>query len=52
MYLENELRSLDQFRITKDGIHFDALEGQRWIDGLEIKFFDTGVHNIQSKDWT
>ena len=48
---EHELRALDQARFTTDGIHFDSLEGQAWMnrlfqeqsDELEVKQFDTGA---------
>ena len=49
--IEHELRAMDQARLTTDGIHFDNLEGQAWLnrvfqerlDELEVDFFDTGV---------
>ena len=49
IYLEHELRSLDQVRFTTDGLHFDSIEGQGWmnrvfeeqLDELEIAVFDT-----------
>ena len=42
---------MDQARLTTDGIHFDTLEGQAWlnrvfqerIDEMEVELFDTGV---------
>ena len=51
MDLEDELRALDQARFTTDGIHFDSIKGQGWmnrvfqyrLDELEIEVFDTGV---------
>ena len=51
MDLEHELRALDQARFTKDGNHFDNIEGQAWmnrvfqerLDELEVEIFDTGV---------
>ena len=43
--------SLDQARLTTDGIHFDSIEGQAWLnrvfqeqlDEMEVELFDTGV---------
>ena len=51
MDIEHELRAMDQARLTTDGIHFDSIEGQAWLnrvyqerlDELEAKLFDTGV---------
>ena len=51
MDIEHDLRALDQARLTMDGIHFDNIEGQAWLnrvfqerlDELEVEFFDTGV---------
>ena len=51
MDIEHELRAMDQARLTTDGIHFDSIEGQAWInrvfqkrlDEMEIELFDTGV---------
>ena len=51
MDIEHELRAMDQARLTTDGIHFDSLEGQAWLnqvfqerlDELEVELFDTGV---------
>ena len=51
MDIEHELRAMDQARLTTDGIHFDIIEGQAWLnrvfqerlDELEVKLFDTGV---------
>ena len=51
MDIEHELRAMDQARLTKDGIHFDSIEGQAWLnrvfqerlDELEAELFDTGV---------
>ena len=48
---EHELRAMDQARLTTDGIHFDSIEGQAWLnrvfqerlDELEAELFDTGV---------
>ena len=42
---------MDQARLTSDGIHFDSIEGQAWLnrvfqerlDELEADLFDTGV---------
>ena len=51
MHIEHELRAMDQARLTTDGIHFDNIEGQAWLnrvfqerlDELEVELFDTGV---------
>ena len=51
MDVEHELRAMDHTRLTTDGIHFDSIEGQAWLnrvfqerlDEMEIEFFGTGV---------
>ena len=51
MDIEHELRAMDQARLTTDGIHFDTVEGQVWLnrvfqerlDKMEVELFDTGV---------
>ena len=51
MDIEHEMRAMDQARLTTDGIHFDSIEGQAWLnrvfqerlDELEVELFDTGV---------
>ena len=51
MDFEHELRAMDQARLTTDGIHFDTIEGQAWLnrvfqerlDEIEVALFDTGV---------
>ena len=51
MDIEHELRAMDQARLTTDGIHFDIVEGQAWLNRgfqerlyeLEVELFDTGV---------
>ena len=51
MDIEYELRAMDQARLTTDGIHFDSIEKQAWLnsvfperlDELEVELFDTGV---------
>ena len=51
--IEHELRAIDQARLTTDGIHFDSIEGQAWLnrvfqerlDELKVELFDTGVLN-------
>ena len=51
MDIEHELRAMDQARLTTDGIHFDSIEGQAWLnrvfqerlDEMEVELFDTGV---------
>ena len=48
--IEHELRAMDQARLATDGIHFDSIEGQAWLnrvfqerlDELEVELFDTG----------
>ena len=32
MDIEHELRAMDQARLTTDGIHFDSVEGQAWLN--------------------
>ena len=47
----SQLRAMDQARLTTDGIHFDSIEGQAWLNGVfqerlsEMKdeLFDTRV---------
>ena len=49
--IEHKLRAMDQARLTSDGIHFDSIEGQAWLnrvfqeqlDEMEVVLFDTGV---------
>ena len=51
MDIEHELRAMDQARLTTDGIHFDSIEGQAWmnrvfqerLDEMEVQLFDTGM---------
>ena len=51
MDIEHELSAMDQARLTTDGIHFDSIEGQAWLnivfqerlDELEEELFDKGV---------
>ena len=51
MDIEHELRAMDQARLTTDGVHFDSIEGQAWLnrvfqerlDALDVELFDTGV---------
>ena len=51
MDIEHELRAMDQARLTTDGVHFDSIEGQDWLnrvlqerlDEMEVELFDTGV---------
>ena len=51
MDFEHELRAMDQARLTTDGIHFNRIEGQTWLnrvfqerlDEMEVELFDTGV---------
>ena len=50
MDFEHELRAMAQARLTTDGIHFDSIEGQAWLnrvfqeqlDEMEVELFDTG----------
>ena len=32
MDIEHGLRAMDQARFTTDGIHFDSIEGQTWMN--------------------
>ena len=32
MDIEHELRAINQARLTTDGIHFDSIEGQAWMN--------------------
>ena len=49
--IEHELRAIEQARLTTDGIHFDSIEGQAWLnqvfqerlDEIKVALFDTGV---------
>ena len=49
--IQLELRAMDQARLTTDGIHFDTIEGQAWLnqvfqgrlDEMEVELFDTGL---------
>ena len=51
MDIEHALRAMDQARLTTDGIHFDSIEGQAWLnrvfqerlDELEAELFATGI---------
>ena len=51
MEIEQKLRAMDQARLTTDGIQFDSIEGQAWLnrvfqerlDEMEAELFDTGV---------
>ena len=51
MVIEHELRAMDQARLTTDGIHFDTIEEQAWLnrvfqerlDEMEVELFDPGV---------
>ena len=55
MDLEHEVRAMDQAIFTTDGVHFDRMEGQTWInrvfqeqlDELEVELFDTGVLRME-----
>ena len=57
MGIEHELRAMDQARLTTDGIHFDSIEGQAWLnrvfqerlDEQESELFDTGVLKEKGK---
>ena len=57
MDIEHELRAMDQARLTTDGIHFDSIEGQAWLnrvfqerlDELEAELFDTGMLKEEGK---
>ena len=51
MDIEHELRAMDQARLTTDGIHFDSIEGQVWLNRVfqerlgevEVELLDTGL---------
>ena len=51
MDIEHELRAIDQARLTTNGIHFESIVGQAWLnrvfqerlDEMEVELFDTGV---------
>ena len=51
MDIEHELRAMDQARLSTDGIHFDSIEGQAWLnrvfqerlDEMGVALFDTGM---------
>ena len=51
MDIEHKLRAMDQVRQTTNGIHFDRIEGQAWmnrvfqeqLDEMEVELFDTGL---------
>ena len=51
MDIEHELRAMDQARLTTNGIRFDSIEGQAWmnlffqerLDEMEVELCDTGV---------
>ena len=51
MDIEHELRAMDQARLTTDGIHFDSIEGQAWLNRvfqerlveMEVELFHTEV---------
>ena len=50
-FIKGYAHKVDQARLTTDGIHFDSIEGQAWLnrvfqerlDELEAELFDTGV---------
>ena len=58
MDIEHELRAMDQARLTTDGIHFDSIEGQAWmnrffqeqLDEMEVELFDTRL--LKKKEMT
>ena len=49
MDIEHKFRSLNQARFNIDGIHFDSIEGQAWmnpvfpeqLDEIEVEVFNT-----------
>ena len=51
MDIEHKLRAIDQTRPATDGIQFDSIDGQAWmnrvfqeqLDKIEVELFDTGV---------
>ena len=38
MDIEHELRAMDQARLTTDGIHFDNIEGQAWLNRVVTNY--------------
>ena len=56
IHLEYELRAVDQSRFTVDGVHFDTIEGEIWMnrafqdrfDELKVDLFDTGVLSLDA----
>ena len=43
--LENTLRMTDHLALIRDGIHFDTLQGRRWINGV----FQTQIETIKKE---
>ena len=51
MGIEHKLRAMDQARLTTDGIQFDGIEGQAWLNRvfqerlgeMEVELFNMGV---------
>ena len=51
MDIEHELRAMEQARLTMDGVHFDSIEEQAWLNRvfqerlheLDVELLDTGV---------
>ena len=43
MDIEHELRAMDQARLTSDGIHFDSIEGQAWLN----RFFQERLDELE-----
>ena len=48
MDLENQLRNLDQARFTNDGIHFDRLKGQIWMNRVFHERLDELMRNCST----
>ena len=40
MDIEHKLRAMDQARLTTDGIHFDSIEGQAWLNRVFQERYD------------
>ena len=51
MDIEHGLRAMNQAKLITDGIHFDSIEAQAWLNRvfqerlneMEVELFDTGV---------
>ena len=48
MDLENQLRALDQARFTTDGLHFESLKGQVWMNCVFHERLDELMRNCST----